>query len=125
MPKESRNTYQVSDFSLESLNFILQLISDRLDELEGRRGTPAFKSDIDMGSNKITVLGAGTVDSDATRKDQVDEDTTSLQGQITSHVNNVSNPHSVTLNQARAAGGTFSGTVQWLDGSGNVIHEFK
>lgn len=154
MAKESRSTYQVNNLTIEELNFAFRLIADRLDELEGRRGTPAFKADVDMGSNKITTLGTGTSAADATRKDQVDADTTSLQGQITTHVGNTSNPHTVThaqlsdkgtnthvaidshiastgnphgttLEQARSAGGTFSGTVQWLDGSGQVIHEFK
>lgn len=125
MPKESRNTYQINALDLQELNFIFRLLADRFDELEGRRGTPSFKADVDMGSNRITTLGTGTLASDATRKDQTDADTTSLQGQITNHVTNILNPHSTTLEQARAAGSTISGTVQWLDPDGAVIHEFK
>ncbi len=125
MPRENRRTYQVGNMNREEMNFILQQISDRLDELEGYRGTPTFKANIDMDSNRITTLGTGTADTDALRKDQADQEDTSLQGQITAHVNDVSNPHSVTLDQARGAGETFSGTVQWLDTDGAVIHEFK
>ena len=154
MPRESRRTYQIGNLSQEELNFILQQISDRLDELEGYTGTPTLKSSINMDSNRITTLGSATAGSDALRQDQADEDTTSLQAQITSHVGDtdnphevthaqlsdkgtydhvaidthiasVANPHGTTLEQARGAGGTFSGTVQWLDGSGQVIHEFK
>lgn len=154
MPKESRSTYQVNSLTIEELNFAFRLIADRLDELEGRRGTPSFKADVDMGSNKITTLGTGISASDATRKDQLDEDTTSLQSQITSHVGNTSNPHitthsqlsdkgindhaaidthiasttnphSTTLEQARNSGGNFSGAVQWLGGEGSVIHKFE
>lgn len=123
--RESRSAYRISNLSADELNFILQLIADRFDELEGRRGTPMFKSNVNMDSNRITTLGSATTGSDALRQDQADEDTTSLQGQITSHVNNVSNPHTVTLEQARTAGGTFSGTVQFLDSDGAVIHEIK
>lgn len=42
------------------LNSLLSLISERLDQIEGYRGTPAFESAIDMQGNDITNVGTIT-----------------------------------------------------------------
>jgi len=42
---------------INSINFNLSLISNRLDKIEGLRGTPEFYSDINMRSNRIVNLG--------------------------------------------------------------------
>jgi len=68
--RESRRLYSLTALDINQLNFILNMIADRIDELEGRRGTPTFKSDIDMEGNKITDLAVAVADSDGLRKDQ-------------------------------------------------------
>ena len=65
MASQSRDSYFVNGSSVEELksdlNFILQRIADRLDKMEGLRGTssPAF-SDVAVGGN-ITVTEDDTV----------------------------------------------------------------
>lgn len=46
MSRESRRTYLLSALSTEQINFILNLLAERLDELEGRRGIPDFMTKI-------------------------------------------------------------------------------
>lgn len=70
MTREARQSYTLSSNNIAELNFILAQISNRLDELEGRRGTPRFKSNVDMGSNRITSVGNATGDNDALPKVQ-------------------------------------------------------
>lgn len=65
MTREARGSYRVSSLSLDAINFTLGLLADRIDELEGRRGTPKFKSHVDMGDNKILSLGNAATDTDA------------------------------------------------------------
>lgn len=69
--KESRSSYFIADLNLTDLNFVLSQIADRLDELEGRRGTPSFNSDVDMNGNKVTDAAAATDTGDVVTKDQV------------------------------------------------------
>lgn len=69
--KESRSSYLISDLNLTDLNFVLSQIADRLDELEGRRGTPSFNSDVDMNGNKVTDAAAATNASDVVTKSQL------------------------------------------------------
>ena len=42
MVREARRSFRLNSLSLEELNFMLAQLGDRLDELEGRRGTPKF-----------------------------------------------------------------------------------
>lgn len=67
---EARRTYKLSVLEISQLNFILSLIADRLDELEGRRGTPLFKNHIDMSLNRITNAGDAVADTDVPTKKQ-------------------------------------------------------
>lgn len=64
----SREHYTVSGNSkqelITSLNFALSRISDRIDKMEGVRGTPTFESNIDLQSNKITDASQGTDSND-------------------------------------------------------------
>jgi hypothetical protein len=45
---EARQKYRINQLSINQINHILGMMSDRIDELEGRRGTPEFKSTADM-----------------------------------------------------------------------------
>lgn len=46
--------------AVNQLNNLLAQITDRLDQIEGYRGTPAFESAIDMKGNDITNVGTIT-----------------------------------------------------------------
>lgn len=65
MTKEARRTYRVTSNDVTQINFVLGLLADRIDELEGRRGTPTFKSDVNMDSNRVTSVGNATTSTDA------------------------------------------------------------
>jgi len=66
---QSKENYQVSGQSLDeikrNLNFILQRLADRLDKMEGWRGTPEFNTSPDMKTNKVTNLGTPSENTDA------------------------------------------------------------
>lgn len=63
------------------LNRILSLLADRIDKLEGYRGTPTFRAPMDMQGNRITSAGAAAVDDDALILGQLtDVQHSSLQG---------------------------------------------
>lgn len=65
MTREARRIYRLNSLNTEEINRLFAMLADRIDELEGRRGTPAFKSNVNMGSNRITSLGTAQVSSDA------------------------------------------------------------
>lgn len=68
MTKEARRTYRVSSMNVEEINFVFSLLADRIDELEGRRGNPDFKSDLNVNNNKIKNVGDAVDDGDAVSK---------------------------------------------------------
>jgi hypothetical protein len=70
---EIRENYRIADLNLEEVNRILGWLQDRLDELEGRRGTPVFHSSPDLQGNKITNLSQGTQPGEALTADLEDE----------------------------------------------------
>ena len=74
--KESRSSYLIADLNLTDVNFVLSQIADRLDELEGRRGTPSFNSDVDMNGNKVTDAADATNTGDVVTKGQLSSLTT-------------------------------------------------
>lgn len=71
MTREARRSFRVSGLSIENINFTLGLIADRMDEMEGRRGAPEFKSNVDMNNNKLKNVGAATEVSEAVVLSQV------------------------------------------------------
>lgn len=56
------------------LTFILQRLSDRLDQIEGIRGTATIQSDLVMSENKVREVGAGSVDTDGARLGDLPEE---------------------------------------------------
>lgn len=46
------------------LNVLLSRLSDRLDAMEGYRGTPTFQGDIDLQGNRIINAGAAVATTD-------------------------------------------------------------
>lgn len=57
--------------TIDEINRNLALIADRLDQMEGFRGTPQFQTDVDMGGNKGTNAAAATDATDLATKDQL------------------------------------------------------
>ena len=74
----AKETYQINANTVQeltqTLQFILNRISDRIDQLEGNRGNPTFNANLDLQSNKITQLGEGTDESDGTTVSQIIDD---------------------------------------------------
>jgi len=73
---KTRDSYQVLGGTVEeikrNLNFMLQRMADRMDKIEGIRGTSSIESDLDMNSNRVTDLGVAVSIADGLRKDQAD-----------------------------------------------------
>jgi hypothetical protein len=67
-----RRIYRVSDPSVDQINQVLAQIADRLDQIEGWRGLPVFKDEVNMSGNKIVNLADAVESSDALTKGQVD-----------------------------------------------------
>ena len=65
----SRDRYLVTGLTLEDvkneLNFLLQRMADRADQIEGIRGTANIQSVLAMNANKVTGLADGEDDQDA------------------------------------------------------------
>ncbi|MDI6741616.1 MAG: hypothetical protein QMD11_02660, partial [Smithella sp.] len=92
MVREARRSFRLNSLSLEELNFMLAQLGDRLDELEGRRGTPKFRSNVDMGLNRVTQMQSGSLATDGATVVQVDLVNSSLDnlGAVTGGVRNLS-----------------------------------
>lgn len=73
---EQRRGYRITqavDGNLRTveLNRILAQIADRFDQLEGYRGTPTIKSDMDMTDHNINEIADGVEDTDAPSYGQI------------------------------------------------------
>ena len=92
MVREARRSFRLNSLSLEELNFMLAQLGDRLDELEGRRGTPKFRSSVDMGLNRVTQMQSGSLATDGATVVQVDNVVASVDnlGAATGGVQNLS-----------------------------------
>lgn len=92
MVREARRSFRLNSLSLEELNFMLAQLGDRLDELEGRRGTPKFRSNVDMGLNRVTQMQSGSSATDGATVIQIDTVSTDLDtlGAATGGVQNLS-----------------------------------
>ena len=66
----AKDNYQVNGTTVpdltRNLNFLLQRMADRMDQIEGIRGTASVKSDLNMNLNRVTQVGPGTT-TDAAR----------------------------------------------------------
>jgi hypothetical protein len=114
MTREARRSFRVSSLSVEQVNFALGLIADRMDEIEGRRGTPQFKNNVDMDGNRIVDAAGATDGTDAVIKDQLDSTNSTVAITIASmaaHIASKTNPHVTTLEQVVAEGGSATGDI--------------
>jgi len=68
---ESRKIYRIQALDINQINWQLAQLANRLDELEGWRGTPTFRSDLDIQSNKIRSMADATAQDDAVALSQL------------------------------------------------------
>lgn len=73
---KSRDNYIITGRSVDEvvreLNFFLQRMADRMDKIEGIRGTSSIESNLDMNSNRIVEVAAALNDDEAVNKSQAD-----------------------------------------------------
>lgn len=67
---EVRRIYRVGSSDPEELNRVLADMADRLDQMEGFRDTPHFRSAPNMGGNKATNAARGVAGSDVAITEQ-------------------------------------------------------
>ena len=92
---------------VRSLNFTLARLADRMDKIEGVRGTSTIESDLDMQSNKITDVSAGQESTDVSIVDQLVGSGPTFSG--------------LTLTGDMAT----TGDIKVVDSNGTVIHSFE
>jgi hypothetical protein len=72
---KARDNYRLTGRTVDEVvreaNFLLQRMADRMDKIEGIRGTSSIESDLDMNSNRVRELGEGSSSSDAARVDDL------------------------------------------------------
>lgn len=66
-----RRIYRIVAPSVDEINFVLGQIADRLDQMEGFRGTPEFKSNVNFGGNEGTNAAEASAVSSLPTKAQV------------------------------------------------------
>lgn len=74
---EQRRQYRISNPQnildlANQVNRQFSAIADRFDEMEGFRGTPTFRSNIDLGGNKAVNAALAETDTDLATKYQVE-----------------------------------------------------
>lgn len=77
MPK-AKDSYRVTGQTVpeltRELNFLLQRMADRMDRMEGIRGTASIESDLEMNANRVRDIGAGSVSTDGARLGDLEAD---------------------------------------------------
>jgi hypothetical protein len=135
MPSRTRDNYQVTGNTvpeiLMSLNFLLQRFADRIDKLEGIRGTASIESNLDMNSNQITEVGTGEVQDDAARladlTDAVDEAIAAHVAQSDPHAQYARNADNETITGAwtHTSDVTVRADLKVQDPGNAVIHSME
>ena len=72
---EARRVYNLQNLSLEELNFLFSQISDRLDQMEGFRDKPDFKSDVGFGGHRGVNAQEAADSADLITLDQLQQQT--------------------------------------------------
>jgi hypothetical protein len=83
-------------------------MADRMDQMEGIRGTASISSDLDMKSNRVTDLGMAVNAADGLRKSQADITGTSQ-----------------SLGDVTVTKLTVNGNVYVYDADNNLIHSLE
>ena len=123
---KTRDNYSVSGNSLDelkrSLNFMMQGFADRMDKIEGIRGTASIESDLEMNDNAVREVGAGAEDTDAARLGDLLEEPLTLS-QLT--VTGDSSLTTVTISGDTTTEGDVQvdGIITVRDADGHIIHQ--
>lgn len=72
-----RRVYRLSSGTIDEMNFVLSQIADRLDQMEGYRGSPEFKADVNLGGNLAVNSGTASEAEDLTPLGQVSNEAAS------------------------------------------------
>lgn len=114
-----RVTGRTADELTRELNFLFARFADRMDRIEGIRGTATIASDLNMQSNRVTELGDGSEDSDAARVGDLLSDGPTFTS--------VTTTGGMTAGTTMAVGTdlTVGGNVYVRDADGNLIHSME
>lgn len=72
-----RRVYRISSGTIDEMNFVFSQIADRLDQMEGYRGSPEFKADVNLGGNVAVNSGTASDAEDLTPLGQVSDEAAS------------------------------------------------
>lgn len=123
---KTRDNYSVSGNSVDelkrSLHFMMQRFADRMDKIEGIRGTASIESDLEMNDNAVREVGAGAEDTDAARLGDLLEEPLTLS-QLT--VTGDSSLTTVTISGDTTTEGDVQvdGIITVRDADGHIIHQ--
>ena len=78
----TKEIYRLNSLNVEEINRLLQRLQDRLDKIEGWRGTPEFQTDISLKSNKVTEVADATADTDSPNFGQTAEGVLTTRGDL-------------------------------------------
>ena len=121
----TRDSYLVTGSTPEEIkrnvNFLLQRLADRIDKLEGIRGTSSIESNLDMNQNRITDVAEAVDGSDSLTKAQAD-----LTGSAPTFAQLAVIDLLTVLGTVRAfeAISAFNAAIAFYDADNNLIHSF-
>jgi hypothetical protein len=125
---KTRDNYQVTGRTVEDLtrglNFILQRFADRMDKMEGIRGTASIESDLEMNDNAVKEVGAGASDTDAARLGDLLEEPLTLS-QLTVTGDAFLADVEVTGDVTVEGDVEVTGDIKVYDADGNLIHSME
>lgn len=132
---EARRIYHINSSDTNEINYILDQIAERLDQMEGYRGNPEFKADINFGGNKGTNAGTALGLSDVATLGNVSTETNALISPITTLIVNIVYPVGAMLMTTKSAnpstylGGTWEsvsiGTFGTIINTDEIIYVYR
>lgn len=116
---KTRDNYQLTGGTVEelkrSLNFLLQRFADRMDKIEGIRGSPKMEASLNMSDNRITSLADPISAADAVSLDDLTQGIDAI----------VSDSVQVTGAWLFSEVTSFEASIRVYDANGELIHSFE
>lgn len=123
---KTRDNYSVSGNTVEelkrSLHFMMQRFADRMDKIEGIRGTASIESDLEMNDNAVKEVGAGAADTDAARLGDLLEEPLTLS-QLTVTGNSSLTTLEISGDTETEGNVQVDGIITVRDADGHIIHQ--
>lgn len=120
---KTKDSYRVSgrtaDEITRELNFIFARLADRMDKIEGIRGTASIASNLEMNSNRVTDIGEGAESDDAARVGDLTPDGPTFTGLT------VTGAASVGTTLTVGTDASIGGNVYVYDADDNLIHSME